>query len=346
MKLPPVLRTHQGRVRRVGVELEFIGMELTDAVTLLKACYGGESKIISEYEVTLHESCFGTFRIEYDSKYLKQTHKQSQAEADSRVNKWLKSSVGFDNIRVGASGHAVLERGLMESFLRSVSPLEIVAPPIALTELYSLNVMVRALRRGGAKGGRNQPLRALGLHFNVEVESDCISCILPVFKAFLCLYDWLVQSEEVELLRKLSPYVQPFPLDYVRMVVDPRYNPPIDLFIDDYLDFNPTRNRPLDLLPLFMAVFPERIESRIDSSLISARPAFHYRLPNSDIDSPDWSLTMSWNRWVMVEMLANNTQYLDETCRAYFNYLGQRQSMTSTDWLRKVNDMKSVICRM
>jgi hypothetical protein len=42
---------------------------------------------------------------------------------------------------------------------------------------------------------------------------------------------------------------------------------------------------------------------------VRARPTFHYRLPNCDIDEVTWSPAQEWNRWVFVERLgADRTQ--------------------------------------
>ena len=37
---------------------------------------------------------------------------------------------------------------------------------------------------------------------------------------------------------------------------------------------------------------------------MSARPTFHYRLPNCRVDEPDWRIAHEWNAWVTVEALA------------------------------------------
>ncbi|OBX33760.1 putative amidoligase enzyme [Halomonas elongata] len=40
-------------------------------------------------------------------------------------------------------------------------------------------------------------------------------------------------------------------------MLDPDYQPDLRTLIDDYLEYNPTRNRELDLLPLFAYLDPE-----------------------------------------------------------------------------------------
>ena len=66
---------------------------------------------------------------------------------------------------------------------------------------------------------------------------------------------------------------------------------------------------------------PELIQSKVSSDLVSARPTFHYRLPNSEVDDPDWSLARAWSGWIQVERLAADSHRLDEMSRLYMNHL-------------------------
>ena len=93
--------------------------------------------------------------------------------------------------------------------------------------------------------------------------------------------------------------------------------------IDDYLKDNPTRNRVLDMLPLFMFLDKDRVEAAVEDSLVRPRPTLHYRLPNSEVDEPDWSLSLAWNDWMQVEALANDAARLDRWCYRYWLYLQQ-----------------------
>jgi hypothetical protein len=76
------------------------------------------------------------------------------------------------------------------------------------------------------------------------------------------------------------------------------------MLIDDYLDASPSRNRELDMLPLFAHLDHDRVRARLPYEKISARPTFHYRLPDSRVDDPAWTIAADWNRWVEVERLA------------------------------------------
>ena len=50
---------------------------------------------------------------------------------------------------------------------------------------------------------------------------------------------------------------------------------------------------------------------------IKPRPTFHYRVPDSRVDEPGWTLTEEWNRWVEVELLAEDSERF-EAMRAAF----------------------------
>lgn len=103
----------------------------------------------------------------------------------------------------------------------------------------------------------------------------------------------------------------------------------MDQLIDDFITDNPTRNRELDMLPLFAHLDEDRVRARVDDPLIKARPTYHYRLPNTNLADPEWGVLTEWNRWVIVERLAaahNRRRQLADT------YL-QRNPEDFMDWL-------------
>src|SRR5690606_29497891 len=115
--------------------------------------------------------------------------------------------------------------------------------------------------------------------------------LLAYLRAFFLLYDWLYEESEIPIARKVAPFIHDFPPEYVAHVLNPDYAPNLETLIDDYLRFNPTRNRPLDMLPLFAHLDRERVFAQpVERELVKARPTFHYRLPNSMVDDPKWSI--------------------------------------------------------
>ena len=74
-------------------------------------------------------------------------------------------------------------------------------------------------------------------------------------------------------------------------------------------------------MPLFLHLDEARVRAVTDDSLIKARPAFHYRLPDCEIDVPDWGIHLAWHDWLEVEALALDTKRLSGCCAAYSEFL-------------------------
>jgi hypothetical protein len=66
----------------------------------------------------------------------------------------------------------------------------------------------------------------------------------------------------------------------------------------DYMKFNPTSNRTLDFMPVFICPNDDTI---------------HYRPPFSP--SLSWNLAQEWNDWVAVERLACESERLRKSMR-------------------------------
>ena len=143
---------------------------------------------------------------------------------------------------------------------------------------------------------------------------------------------------DVDFSRRLTSYVDPFGKDYVRKVLKPSYQPTIDQLIDDYLEFNPTRNRALDMLPLFAHIDEPRLRAKIDDDRVKARPTLHYRLPNSLIDDPQWGLIHPYRDWLQVDNLAMDKARLEKVCQAYRNYLDNPTANLFTNWSHSVSE--------
>ena len=91
----------------------------------------------------------------------------------------------------------------------------------------------------------------------------------------------------------------------------------IGILIDLYLERAGSRNHGLDMLCLFAHVDRDRVGAKMDLASVSARPTFHYRLPDCRIGDPNWSLALEWNRWVAIERLSEDHGFLAEIERAW-----------------------------
>jgi hypothetical protein len=302
-ELPPAVHNVAGEVRKAGFEFEFSGVTLNVAAMHVRKVFGGEHVIHSTFVHTVRGTPFGKFSVEMDTTVLK----------DKTYEKPLRA-MGFEPRRWDAKR---LESAILTTFA-TVVPAEVATPPLPVTDLSPLDDLRRRLRDSGARGTRAGLLYAFGLHINPEIVSDDPAYLLSVLRAFVLLYPWLKTRTEVDVSRRVSPYINPFPSEYVRLIASPDYPPTRDRLIEDYLAHNPTRNRPLDMTPVLAHLERDRVSRRVqERHLVKPRPAFHYRLPNCMVDEPHWTVAREWNTWVAVERLAADGGRLRELSREY-----------------------------
>ncbi len=288
-KQPTQTSTSKGETRRAGFELEFTGLSLEQTEELVCQTIDGVvvNKTSAEAEI---ESDHGPFTVEVDWDFLKR-----RARADKNDNEHLDMLADVATLLV---------------------PIEVVCPPIAIDNLDILDRLVEGLRAAGAKGTDNSPIAAYGVHINAEIPNLSAELIDRYLKSFAVLQWWLVSAHEVNLSRRMTPYIDVYPAAYLIEVVSAS-EPTVEKLIDSYLAHNPTRNRALDMLPLFAELDADRVKNVIDDPRIKSRPAFHYRLPNCRIDKEDWSLAEDWNLWWVVEELANQPEKLQALCQQF-----------------------------
>jgi Putative amidoligase enzyme len=316
LRLPEFCKTDSGDTRRVGIELEFSDINPETIARAVQEVCGGEimKKTIFDYRVTDTE--VGEFVIELDASLLK----KAAGEIESGLLEDLGQSL--ENLASDVLSTAA------EQFV----PWELVTPPVPFTKLELIYRIVEKLRAQQAQGTRSMLHYAFGTHLNPELPNLDPQTIVAYFKAYLCLYDWIVREENIDLSRRLTPYINHFDKDYVLKVVDTDYWPDLNHFMSDYLAANPTRNRSLDLLPLFCHLDEERLRKVVDDPRVKPRPAFHYRLPNCEIDNQQWNIHIPWHHWLQVESLAFDGERLFEACRAYHNYLSGLLSKLPGAW--------------
>jgi hypothetical protein len=201
-----------------------------------------------------------------------------------------------------------------------------------MDQLAELNLLIAALRRAGAKGTSDSWAYAFGMHLNPELPGTDAGTIVCYMKAFFCLFDWMVEKSEIDFTRRLTPYIAPFPDDYVEKVVDPAYQPELPQLIDDYLNANPTRNRVLDMLPLFSHLDSARVKEQVSDPRVKSRPTLHYRLPDCEIDRADWDLSNAWMIWLQVEYLAADPGRLADLCARYHQHLQGASALFPATW--------------
>ncbi len=285
MEQPPDPTGDDGSPRRIGVELEFAGIDLMTAAQAIVGTFGGRVDQIDAHRIAVRDTRFGVFEVELDSDYV---HPSDWAP---------KAGTIFERT-------AAVARAAIGDIIEHWMPREIVSPPMPLADLPEFDRLCASLREQGAVGTDARWRYAFALQLNPEVPSlDCRD-VLQIFRAFLLLSDWLRTVSARDYFREVLAFAEPFSRDYARRVLAPDYAPDWPQFIDDYLTANPTRNRDLDLCPLFAYVDAARVRVYLDDPRVKARPTFHYRIPDSRIEDPEWTVVAEWNRWVLIERLA------------------------------------------
>ncbi|GGB99389.1 hypothetical protein GCM10011352_26970 [Marinobacterium zhoushanense] len=289
---PVVTHRADGSWRRVGFELEFSGIGLERAVSAvcqaLKATPGAGTAAERRIDVP----GLGTFQVEVDWDFLKRV---AAEQAGAEGPDWAQPLSQAAEVLV---------------------PVEVVCPPISIAELERLDPLVKTLREAGAQGTEESLVAAYGVHINPELPALDAATLSAYLRAFCLLQWWLVERHEVNLARKISPYIDLYPESYTLEVLDMEALD-MERIFDLYLQHNATRNRALDLLPLLAHIDEQRVRAVVDDPRIKSRPTFHYRLPNCHIERPDWALSSSWNTWWIVEQLAQDDEALNTLSAEY-----------------------------
>lgn len=292
-KMPEQLRNHQGEERKVGVEIELSGLSYDELVDHASRLLEGTPELASRY-VTKLETKAGIFTIELDSDPIKDLDLD-----DERMPQSIRD----------LGNHAM---DVIDFAAERIVPLEIVGPPLAFTRVDLIEHLVDELRELGAEGSREAIYFAFGLQLNPELPDLEPSTIVRYLQAFAALYDWLKSRHQLDISRKFTTYIEPWSSRYTDKLMAEDYAPDQASLMKDYLHFNPTRNKALDLLPLFAHLDSDLLNDYVNDPRIKSRPTLHYRLPDCDIDNPRWHFSTVWNDWVVLEQIANHPEHLQE----------------------------------
>ncbi len=322
-QLPPRLLNEKGEKRRVGFELEFGGLDLGECAKILIRLFGGEVSVRSEYVLEV-KTPLGRFELEADSAFLKE--------------KTYEKYLGMMGIKpqdpISQNINSML--GMLAGTL---IPFEIATPPLVIDDLEPVEKIRAELQKHSAQGTKAAVLNAFGMQFNPEVPDTSAETLLGYLRGFFLLFDWLYEESEIPVSRKVAPFINNFPEEYIQLVLEPSYDPTLHELMTDYLTHNPTRNRPLDLLPLFADIDKALVFSYpVETDLIKPRPTFHYRLPNSMVDDPSWQIANEWNKWVMIERLAADPSRLFRMTDDFFDTREDNILFVHSKWAKKTRE--------
>ncbi len=276
----PLLRA-EGKPRRVGVEVEFMGLSARSAARALAHDLGGFIEVEDPHAFRVLGTRLGDLRVETDLRY---THPQRHPKLA---------------IRLGARAAAWLG-----TLVSPLVPRELVTAPLPIARLSEVDEAIASLRSAGASGSGAVALDSLSLHFNIDPPSLDAATITAFLKAFLSAEERLRQETAGRSLRLTRVLPPSYPIAYRDRVLAPDYWPDLRTLTADYLNSNPTRKRAFDLLPLLAYLDEKQVRQTLPYEKIGPRPVFHFRLPQAHVGDHNWSILQDWERWVSVENLA------------------------------------------
>ena len=324
--IPPVTKASDGQNRRVGFEIEFGNVSVSETAHALAETLGGELQESNPFIFQLQTEDLGTLRIERDTELLNTV----------RYREFLgQLNIDFDEGTVARE----IEQGV-DRLSSSLVPCEIVTAPLEFSQFRRLHDIVQCLNQLGATGTQDSLINAYGTHLNPSIPELSAATIRNYMQVFLLLSDWIIKDSNTDFSRRyFTRFIDPFPKAFLEHVLDMEYQPGEDKLIADYLRHNPTRNRALDLLPMLSEIDSATVQANVKSSersLIKKRPAFHYRLPDCRLGDADWSIANEWNRWWYVEAIASHDTLREELIRQWQSQQQKFLLPFSGDWIHRV----------
>ncbi len=307
--MPKESKNYEGELRRVGFELEFSNINIEKILEILQNTLPLKVDKKNNFLYKL-DSSYGEFTLELDFELL----------TKQRLRSDIKDFFGGFGFEVREENLSKIEE-IVGELSRDIVPYEISTPPLPLDEMEMVDKIVKGLNQNSAFGTKDRFYNAFGLHINIEAISLEVDSILSYLKAYMILQDYINLDANIDIARKISPFINNFEKDYIKHILRAKYKPTMQELIDDYIEFNPTRNRSLDMLPMLAFIDENRVRSVLKGEKIKPRPTFHYRLSNSNIGDKNWRVATEWNRWIVVEELANDVSALDRLSEEYLEYL-------------------------
>jgi hypothetical protein len=270
-----------GSVRRVGVEVEFLGPSAAVVAAALARDLGGVVEPEDPHAIKVRGTRLGNLSVELDLRHI---HPARHPDLD---------------VRLGRRGAAFLGT-LVSPFV----PRELITAPIPAAQLGDVDKALASLRSVGARGRGVIFQNSLSLHFNIDPPSLDARTLAAFLKAFLLVSDDLRRQTARGSMWLALALPPDYPKSYKEHVLAPDYWPSLPDLTDDYLAANPTRQRALDLLPVLACLNEAQVRQALPREKIGPRPVFHYRLPHAYLSDPDWSILPDWYGWLKVERIA------------------------------------------
>ncbi len=295
-----------GAPRRCGVEIEFSGLHEDAVAKLLTRHLGGTARQDGA-DWTLEDTRLGKLQVYLDTALRKKAE------------------------------NAMVARGLQLG--RDAIPVEIVTEPLTMADLGHLDQLCHQLREAGAKGTSAALIYGFGVHLNVSVASMDPPGVTRPLLAYALIEDWMRHAHPIDDSRRLLPFTAPYPTSLVRALARAGADASLRDVSETYLHHAPSRNHGLDMLPILAHRNAEAVTQALGQGhSVSARPAFHFRLPDSRIDEDGWSLRHEWRRWHLVETIAADDALLDTLCNGWLDDHGAI-TLGRSHWARRTGDL-------
>ncbi len=293
--------------RRCGVEIEFSGLDAHRAAEVIAGAIGGTVEKTGRHAGTVRGSAIGDIKVYLDTRY-------AQPARDPSIVDGVLDAL---ELRDGAAG-----------LLASVMPVpvEFVTEPITRARFAELDRAIEALRDAGAGDTKAGTLYAYGMHLNPEHKGGPGRAI-RIAAAYAFVERWLRHQKPPDNARRVTPFVDPYSESYVEELAgafaDSRA-PDMARFVELYAEYNPRRNRGLDMWPLIAHLAPRLARHFHDGPVKGARPTFHYRLPDSLVSVPGWSPREELDRWESIERAADDPETFERLRHAAAEFTGWR----------------------
>ena len=301
LHLPP----HDGQAsgaRRVGVEVEFAGLSVTETAAIIAGAWGGQASPEGSRDLVIAGGRLGKVKVELDISLAK---------------KWA------EDMAARALGDLV--------------PVEIITAPLRQDQLAECETLLQRLERKGALGTQAKLGYGFGVHLNPELPPSGPEAFIAIARAYGLLEHWLRQSAPLDHARRVLPFVNPWP-DALIDALARQADWDMAAFAQTYAELAPARGFGLDLLPALEDACPQALAALPEDQLKGGRPTFHYRLPESRIGDAEWSLAYEWNRWVLVEQVATDPALLAALAEAWLQHR-DRMIPLRTEFAQTVEDL-------
>lgn len=307
--------------RHYGLELEFVGPAFEHSAQIMAKSLGVEAKRDHNTRYHYHiEGIEDPFILELDFKLAQELSAYAEKKRQGHHSKDMDTQL-LDQ----------LDRGTIGA-VEGVVPSEIVTPPLKYDQLHLVRDLVEAFRKAGAKGTSESLLYAFGYHINPEARSLESEALLSVIKSFSLLHDYLQRHLSMDFSRILTGYAAPYKKAYLKKIMAPSYAPDKRDLMLDYIKLNKSRNYALDMFPLFAFMDNDFFKRHIQDDLVKARPTYHFRLPNCQINDSAWSIDDGLKAWDLVEKLSDDKDLLDKLTGLYRTHKGSFFKRLTQNW--------------